>query len=72
MQTRIRAFHLHRLLDDSRTSGVGVVAEGVVFRDGTVALRWFGDHPSTGLYQCLADVVRIHGHSGHTLVEMDT
>src|SRR4051794_16547249 len=33
-------FELHRDQDISGVSGVGVVAEGVAFTDGTVALRW--------------------------------
>lgn len=33
-------FELVRNNDVTGISGVGVVAEGVIFSDGTVALRW--------------------------------
>lgn len=61
-------FELHRKVDETGISGIGVVAEGVVFNDGTVALRWLTEHCSTALYACMTDVEIIHGHNGKTLV----
>jgi hypothetical protein len=63
-----RLFHLHRTEDETGISGTGLVAEGVVFGDGTVALRWLTETSSTAVYDSLQDVVKIHGHGGRTQV----
>lgn len=64
----MKRFVLDRHEDESGVSGTGLVAEGVVFSDGTCALRWLGDLRSTAVYESLADIEAIHGHSGKTLV----
>jgi hypothetical protein len=61
-------FHLVRDHDPSQVSGVGRVADGVVFSDGTVALHWHGRHPSTVVWRSIADVLAVHGHGGLTRV----
>ncbi|MFF1820630.1 hypothetical protein ACFVWG_25215 [Kribbella sp. NPDC058245] len=50
-------------------SGTGPVAEGVQFTDGSVALRWYGDYPTTTVWDGIESVVAIHGHGGATEVE---
>lgn len=44
------------------------VAEGVVFSDGRVAIRWQSDDKpsSTVTWDCLADAHDIHNHDGQT------
>lgn len=65
----MRRFELHRHEDASGVSGTGVVAEGVVFTDGTAALRWRSEQRSTAVYEGGIDSVEaIHGHSGRTVV----
>ena len=64
----MRTFHLERLYDASGISGTGIVAEGVEFQDGTVVLHWLSEHSSTGIYNTMTDVVKIHGHNGATIV----
>lgn len=65
-----RRFRLVRDTDVTGVSGTGVVAEGVVFSDGTVAIRWVtGEHRSTVVWADLASVVAIHGHNGATVVD---
>lgn len=59
-----RLFKLMRSHDPSKVSGTGLVAEGVEFSDGVVALRWLSGHPTTTIYNCIEDVVLIHGHGG--------
>lgn len=49
-------------------SGTGLVAEGVQFSDGTVVLRWRGEHASTVVWKSLVDAMAIHGHDGKTKV----
>jgi len=59
---------LSRHEDPTGTSGNGLVAEGVVFTDGATVLRWLSNTPSTVVYSCLADVIKVHGHDGRTVV----
>lgn len=63
-----RLFQLVRDEDVSGISGTGIVAEGIEFSDGRVALRWRGEHGSTVIHDSVANVVRIHGHQGRTRV----
>jgi hypothetical protein len=70
-----RPFVLRRNEDISGVSGTGIVAEGVEFSDGVVALRWIvpagnpgsGNPTSVVFHDNGMDSVRkIHGHSGAT------
>jgi hypothetical protein len=61
-------FHLIRDTDETGISGTGVVAEGVVFSDGTCAMRWRTEVASTAVYASLEDLEYIHGHEGKTRV----
>lgn len=61
-------FELHRDNDPTGFSGVGVVADGVIWPDGTVSLRWRGPVRTTVQAQCLTDSQTIHGHDGATRV----
>ena len=65
----VREFVLVRNKDISGTSGVGVVAEGVVFSDGQAILKWLRDPYSLGVYSSLEHLVAVHGHGGNTQVE---
>ncbi len=51
-----RRFQLHRVEDVTGVSGTGIVAEGVEFTGGVVALRG------------MAAVEAVHGHSGKTRI----
>jgi hypothetical protein len=63
-----RTFELVRHRDLSGVSGTGVVAEGCVFTDGSVALRWRGNNPATAVWPDLESVLAVHGHHGATEV----
>jgi hypothetical protein len=65
---RPRTFELVRYRDLSGVSGTGVVAEGCVFTDGSVALRWRGTNPATAVWPDLESVLAVHGHQGATEV----
>lgn len=67
----LRRFHLLRLEDVSGLSGCGIVAAGVVFHDGKVALEWCGSHSSINLYNNIEDVNYLHGHQGKTKIIFD-
>lgn len=45
-----------------------MVAEGCVFTDGSVALRWRGNNPATAVWPDLESVLAVHGHQGATEV----
>lgn len=64
----MRLFVLDRLEDETGISGTGIVAEGVLFSDGTCALRWRTETASTGVYASTEDVEAIHGHGGKTVI----
>lgn len=66
-----RRFRLWRHEDVSGVSGVGVVAHGVQWPDGTVAVRWATPElpPSTAVWEGIEAVERVHGHGGKTEVE---
>jgi hypothetical protein len=64
----MRPFHLVREVDVSGVSGTGIVAEGVEFTDGRVALRWLTATPSTALWDSIDQARAVHGHGGHTTV----
>ena len=64
----MRLFHLERIEDASGVSGIGKVAEGVVFDDGSVVLRWLTAVKSTVFFQNITDVESVHGHQGKTTI----
>lgn len=61
-----RRFYLNRLKDISGISGTGTVADGVLWPDGAVTVRWRGAMPSTVNWNEMAHVEAIHGHAGAT------
>lgn len=61
-------FQLNRLEDEGGVSGKGVVAEGVVFRNGKTVLSWVTEHTSVAVYDSIQTVEKIHGHNGKTLI----
>ncbi|MEV6562931.1 hypothetical protein AB0M22_44940 [Nocardia sp. NPDC051756] len=65
---QVRVFQLHRDTDVSGFSGVGVVADGCVWPDGTVSMRWRGPIRTTVEAACLNDIRTVHGHDGKTRV----
>lgn len=68
-----RRFKLVRHQDVSGVSGTGVVAEGVQWSDGSVALHWRGRWPTTTVWEDggIDAVIAIHGHQGATEIVWD-
>lgn len=65
----MRRFVLRRSVDVSGVSGLGDVAEGCQFADGTVAIRWStGEHRSTVIWSSVEAAEAVHGHNGATRV----
>jgi hypothetical protein len=63
-----RLFELVRHTDVSGVSGTGVVAEGIEYEDGGIALRWKGEWPATAVWPNMESLLAIHGHDGKTSV----
>lgn len=64
----MRRFVLLRYEDVTGVSGTGIIAHGVQYPDGTVAVRWPSEHPSTVVWDDVEHVKAIHGHSGRTVI----
>lgn len=66
-----RRFVLRRLVDVSGVSGTGVVAEGVEFSSGVVALTWLSEWPTSVVFhnRGVDSVEAVHGHGGSTVIE---
>jgi hypothetical protein len=62
----MRAFVMHRNDDVTGVSGTGLIAEGVEFSDGRVALRWLTEQGSTVVWDNIQAAIDIHGHDGKT------
>lgn len=62
----MRRFYIQREYDVSGVSGLGIVAMGVEFPDGRVVMRWIVPPSSTSFWDCVDEVVAIHGHEGST------
>lgn len=65
----MKTFTMYRKLDISATHNENQVNppdepqfEGVVFTDGSVAIRWLTAKRSTSVWSCLDDMLAIHGH----------
>jgi hypothetical protein len=67
----MRPFWLQRVEDESGVSGVGLVAEGIVFSSGWCALTWLTGHKSVAFYPSLEEIEAIHGHDGKTKIVTD-
>jgi hypothetical protein len=64
-----RRFRLHRDHDVTGISGTGIVADGVLWPDGTASVRWRGEHPSIVFWdRGSVSVEHIHGHGGATRI----
>jgi hypothetical protein len=63
----MRNFILQRDVDVSGVSGVGTVADGCVFPDGTTVIRWrTTPHASTVVWASVEHAIQVHGHGGAT------
>jgi len=63
-----RRFYLQRDHDVTGASGTGRVADGVLWPDGAVTVRWRGAHQSTVHWDSLDSALHVHGHGGATRI----
>lgn len=64
----MRRFKLHRDEDETGVSGTGVVAEGVEFTCGKVAMTWLSEYGCVNVYDNIKVVQALHGHGGKTRI----
>ena len=64
----MKRFLLKRIEDESGVSGVGIVAEGVMFSNGKCALAWVTQFQSVAIYDSITELENIHGHNGKTVI----
>jgi hypothetical protein len=63
-------FQLNRKVDTSGVSGTGIVAQGVKFDNGKVAVTFIsGPVSSVIVYDSFGDALKVHGHGSHTIPE---
>jgi hypothetical protein len=67
-KTAMRRFQLVREEDVSGISGVGIVAEGIQFSDGTVAMKWLTPLSIAEIAPSVVVLEEVHGHGGKTRV----
>ncbi len=66
IEVDMRRFGMHRGVDRTGVSGTGHIADGVVFDDGTVVVRWKTTTPGTTIFESIAHAQAVHGHDGLT------
>ena len=64
----MKYFVLEREDDESGISGIGIIVEGIIWSDGTVAYRWLSDVATTTIANSIEDVMILHGHDGKTKI----
>jgi hypothetical protein len=66
----MRTFELHRDVDETGISGTGIVAQGVEFDDGVIAMRWLSEWPTSVVFhdRGAEALEAVHGHGGKTRV----
>lgn len=63
----MRRFELHRDVDVTGMSGVGVVADGILWPNGTASVLWRGEHQSIVYWpDGFQHAAIVHGHGGAT------
>lgn len=67
----MKTFYLVRSEDVHGNSGTGIVAEGIIFDNGMVAMTWLSDIPTVTNFRRIQDVAKLHGHEGRTIVVVE-
>jgi hypothetical protein len=61
-----RRFYLYRQEDISGISGLGIVADGVLFPNGLCVIAWRGKYHSIEVFPTVQQLEAVHGHGGKT------
>jgi hypothetical protein len=66
--SNMRRFQLKRDIDESGVSGTGIVAEGIEFTSGVIAMTWYSPHRAVNVYESIKTLEALHGHEGKTKI----
>lgn len=66
-----QSFKLMRRMDISGVSGTGLVAEGVVFKNGKTVLCWTRPPYAISVFDSTGEMMSVHGHGGSTELVWD-
>jgi hypothetical protein len=67
----MKTFYLLRHEDVHGNSGIGVVAEGVIFDSGICAMTWLSQISTVTNFRGIRDVAKLHSHEGKTEVVVE-
>jgi hypothetical protein len=67
----MKTFYLYRREDLHGHSGLGVVAEGVIFDNGMACMTWLSEWATMTMFPNIQTVARLHSHEGRTLVVVE-
>lgn len=67
----MKAFYLLRHEDVHDNTGIGIVAEGIIFDSGMVTMTWRTKFPTVTIFDNIATVKSVHGHEGRTEVVIE-
>jgi hypothetical protein len=67
----MKTFYLLRHEDLHGHAGTGVVAEGIIFDSGMVAMTWLSEYPTVTVFPKITTVKKLHGHEGRTEVVIE-
>jgi hypothetical protein len=67
----MKKFYLLRHEDVHNNSGVGVVAEGIVFDNGMASMTWLTKYKTVTTFESITVVKKLHGHDGKTQVVIE-
>lgn len=67
----MKTFYLLRHEDLHGHAGLGVVAEGVIFDDGSAVMTWLTKWKTVTTFECVQAVHELHSHQGRTEVVVE-
>jgi len=62
----MKLFQLNRIIDKSGVSGLGIIAEGVLFSNGKICIRWIGQYSSLVIWDSIEDLKNVNLHNNNT------
>jgi hypothetical protein len=67
----MKSFYLNRLVDIYNQGFVGIIAEGVIFSDGSVVIKWIikNSPSSIVLWKSIEDVKQVNCRDDNTVIE---
>lgn len=67
----MKKFYVLRHKDIHNNSGVGVVAEGIIFDVGGGAFTWLTEHRTVTVFDKITTIKKLHSHEGLTEIVIE-